>query len=79
MRNGRTLPSQVFLDFQLALDFQELAGEAPLWRGLKLAVGASNALDERPHFAEVNGIQGYDISQGDLKGRLWYLRLGKAF
>jgi iron complex outermembrane receptor protein len=70
VRNGRTLPSQVFLDFQLALD---------LWRGLELAVGASNALDERPHFAEVNGIQGYDNSQGDLKGRFWYLRLGKTF
>jgi hypothetical protein len=29
--------------------------------------------------AEVNGIQGYDISQGDLKGRFWYVRLGKSF
>ncbi len=26
---------------------------------------------------EVNGVQGYDTSQGDLKGRFWYLRLGK--
>jgi iron complex outermembrane receptor protein len=70
VRNGRTIPSQTFLDLQFSLE---------LLRGLELTVGAINALDQQPHFAEVNGIQGYDTSQGDLKGRFWYLRLGKTF
>lgn len=77
-RNGRTIPEQTFLDLQLSIDLEQLA-DGVLWRDLKLAVGAANVLDEQPHFAEVNGIQGYDISQGDLKGRFWYLRLGKTF
>ncbi len=78
VRNGRTIPQQTFLDLQLSMDFEELADGA-LWRGLELAVGAANVLDEHPHFAEVGGLQGYDISQGDLRGRFWYLRLGKTF
>ena len=69
VRNGRTLPSQTFLDLQLALDLRKLAGGSA-------AAGAASSwppvlrtpLDEQPHFAEVNGIQGYDTSQGDLKG-----------
>lgn len=68
--NGRTIPSQTFLDLQFSVE---------LLRGLTLTGGALNALDHEPHFAEVNGIQGYDTSQGDLKGRFWYLRLGKTF
>lgn len=76
--NGRTIPSQTFLDLQFSLDFGKLL-EGSALRGLTLAGGALNALDHEPHFAEVNGIQGYDTSQGDLKGRFWYLRLGKTF
>ena len=68
--NGRTIPAQTFLDVQFSVE---------LLRGLKLTGGALNALNHEPHFAEVNGIQGYDTSQGDLKGRFWYLRLGKTF
>ena len=70
VRNGRRLSAQTFFDLQVALE---------LWQGIELAVGGLNVLDEQPDFAEVNGIQGYDISQGDLKGRFWYLRLGKTF
>jgi iron complex outermembrane receptor protein len=70
VRSGRRLSAQTFFDLQFALE---------LWKGIELAFGALNVLDEQPDFAEVNGIQGYDISQGDLKGRFWYLRLGKTF
>ncbi len=70
VRSGRRLSAQTFLDLQLSFD---------LWQGIELVAGALNVLDEQPDFAEVNGIQGYDISQGDLKGRFWYLRLGKTF
>jgi hypothetical protein len=77
--NGRAIPSQTFLDLQFSLDFGKLLEGSALLRGLTLTGGALNALDHEPHFAEVNGIQGYDTSQGDLKGRFWYLRLGKTF
>ena len=53
--------------------------DSRLLRGVEFSAGALNVLDELPHFAEVNGVQGYDTSQGDLKGRFWYLRLGKTF
>jgi iron complex outermembrane receptor protein len=79
VRNGRTIPSQTFLDLQFSLDLGQLLEGSALLRGLKFTGGAINALNQEPHFAEVNGIQGYDTSQGDLKGRFWYLRLGKTF
>lgn len=69
VRNGRTLSAQTFLDVQLALEVGSF----------ELTLGSLNVLDQQPDFAEVNGIQGYDISQGDIKGRLWYLRLAKTF
>ena len=79
VRNGRKVASQTFLDLQLSLDLEQLANGARWWRGFELAAGASNVLDEEPDFAEVLGAQGYDTSQGDLKGRFWYVRLGKSF
>lgn len=78
VRNGRTIPAQTYLDLQFSLDVGKLLRGAALLRGVELAAGALNALDQQPHFAEV-GLQGYDTSQGDLKGRFWYLRLGKTF
>lgn len=79
VRNGRTVPSQTFLDLQFSLDLGQLLEGSTLLHGLKFTGGALNALNQEPHFAEVNGVQGYDTSQGDLKGRFWYLRLGKTF
>lgn len=79
VRNGRTIPSQTFLDLQFSVHLGKLMEGSALLRGLEFTVGAVNALNQEPHFAEVNGIQGYDTSQGDLKGRFWYLRLGKTF
>jgi iron complex outermembrane recepter protein len=79
VHNGRAIPSQTFLDLQFSLDLGQLLEGSALLRGLKFTGGAMNALNQEPHFAEVNGIQGYDTSQGDLKGRFWYLRLGKTF
>lgn len=79
VRNHRTIPSQTFLDLQFSLDLGQLLEGSTLLHGLKFTGGALNALNQEPHFAEVNGVQGYDTSQGDLKGRFWYLRLGKSF
>lgn len=79
VHNGRRIPSQTFLDLQLSVEFGKLMGDSRLLQGVELSAGAVNVFDELPHFAEVNGVQGYDTSQGDLKGRFWYLRLGKSF
>ena len=79
VRNGRKIPAQTFLDLQFSLDVGELMEGSRLLRGVEFSAGALNVLDQLPHFAEVGGVQGYDTSQGDLKGRFWYLRLGKTF
>jgi iron complex outermembrane recepter protein len=79
VRNGHTIPSQTFLDLQFSLDFGKLMEDSKLLRGVEFSAGALNVLDKLPDYAEVNGVQGYDTSQGDLKGRFWYLRLGKSF
>jgi iron complex outermembrane receptor protein len=79
VRNGRTIRSQTFLDLQFSLDFGKLMEDSRLLHGVEFSAGALNVLDELPDYAEVNGVQGYDTSQGDLKGRFWYLRLGKSF
>lgn len=78
LRNGRTVGAQTFLDLQFSLDVGKLLRGSALLRGVELSAGALNALDQQPHFSEVLSL-GYDTSQGDLKGRFWYLRLGKTF
>jgi iron complex outermembrane receptor protein len=79
VRNGRRIPEQTFVDLQATVDLGKLDRSRAFLRGVQVTAGASNLLDQQPHFAEVTGIQGYDTSQGDLKGRFWYVRLGKTF
>jgi iron complex outermembrane recepter protein len=79
VRNGRRISAQTFVDLQAAVDIGRLDPSRAFLRGVELTAGASNLLDEQPDFAEVMGVQGYDMSQGDLKGRFWYVRLGKTF
>jgi iron complex outermembrane recepter protein len=79
VRNGRRISAQTFVDLQASFDLGGLDPGRTLLRGVELTAGASNLLDGQPHFAEVTGVQGYDMSQGDLKGRFWYVRLGKTF
>ena len=79
VRNGRRIAAQTFLDLQASVDLGRLDSGLGLLEGCQLTVGASNLFDQQPHFAEVAGVQGYDTSQGDLKGRFWYVRLGKTF
>jgi iron complex outermembrane receptor protein len=79
VRNGRKIPAQTFVDLQFSLNVGDLMDGSRLARGVEFSAGALNVFDELPHFAEVGGVLGYDNSQGDLKGRFWYLRLGKSF
>lgn len=79
VRNGRRIGAQTFVDLQASIDLGKLDRSRGFLRGFELTGGASNLFDQQPDFAEVNGIQGYDTSQGDLKGRFWYVRLGKTF
>lgn len=79
VRNGRRISAQTFVDLQASVDLGRLSSGLGLLQGCQLTAGASNLFDQEPSFAEVAGISGYDTSQGDLKGRFWYVRLGKTF
>jgi outer membrane receptor protein involved in Fe transport len=79
VRNGRRVAAQTFVDLQAAVDLGKMDSGRAFLRGVQLTAGASNLFDQQPEFAEVGGPQGYDMSQGDLKGRFWYVRLGKTF
>src|SRR5690606_37381693 len=75
---GRTIPSQTLVDAQATLDLDGVRGEPPAWlQGLKIALGASNLFDKEPPFSEAFAYLGYDVTQGELRGRFLYARLSK--
>ena len=76
---GRRLPARTLVDLQATLTMDELLGSGPLWSDLKLQLGVKNLFDEMPPFAAVGFSTGFDNSQGDLIGRVGYLRLSKGF
>lgn len=78
VRIGRKISSQTLFDLQGSFDFGALPG-ASRWRDMKFTVGAVNLFDQEPRFAEIGDGSGFDLSQGDLKQRSYYLRLDKAF
>lgn len=77
--NGRRVPSQFIVDLQASLLLDPYVDARSPWLGFRISAGVTNLLDKRPAFAEVGIDQGYDTSQGDLKGRFGYIRLTKAF
>lgn len=76
---GRKVASQTLVDLQGSVDFSRWFGASSSLAGFKLAVGATNLLDEEPSFALVGDAAGFDLSQGDLKQRAYYMRLQKSF
>jgi iron complex outermembrane recepter protein len=79
VRAGRKVASQTLVDLQASVDFGRLLGASSHWSGFKLAIGATNVFNEVPSFALVGDAAGFDMSQGDLKQRAYYLRLEKSF
>lgn len=79
VRAGRKVASQTLLDLQGSIDFGRWLGATSRWSGFKLAIGATNVFNEQPSFALVGDAAGFDMSQGDLKQRSYYLRLEKSF
>lgn len=75
---GRKISAQVLVDLQASLDVSRAWGAESWASGLKLTVGVQNVFDESPPFSEV-AASGYDPSQGDLRQRFGYLRLGYEF
>jgi iron complex outermembrane recepter protein len=75
---GRTVAAQTFLDLQGALELGEFVAAHEL-SGITLTVGVQNVFDEAPRFSEVNTVTGFDLSQGDLRQRFFYLNLSKEF
>jgi iron complex outermembrane recepter protein len=79
VQTGRRIPSQTIIDIQASIYLNKRGtGESPR-RGFKITAGALNLSDEHAPFSEVRSAAGFDMSQGDLKGRFVYLRLGKTF
>ena len=77
--NGRRVPSQLIVDVQASLLLDPYFEAGSPWTGFRISAGVTNLFDEHAAFAEVGIDQGYDTSQGDLKGRFGYVRLTKAF
>lgn len=77
-RTGRRIPSQAIFDVQASIGLDELGAGESMWRGLAFTAGALNLFDDHAPFAQVSA-SGFDMSQGDLKGRFIYLRLRKTF
>ncbi len=75
---GREVGAQTLVDLQASLDVSRAWGADTWVSGLKLTVGVLNVFDESPPFAEV-AASGYDPSQGDLRQRFGYVRLGYEF
>jgi iron complex outermembrane receptor protein len=79
VRNGDVVSSQTTFDVQGSIELGGLITQHAFWEGTRLTLGAVNVTDEMPPFSQVNSLAGFDFSQGDLKGRFVYLRLGKIF
>jgi iron complex outermembrane recepter protein len=77
--NGRRVPSQLIVDVQASLLFNPYVEAGSPWLDLRISAGVTNLFDKHAAFAEVGTDSGYDLTQGDLKGRFGYIRLTKAF
>jgi iron complex outermembrane recepter protein len=75
----RSITASALLDVQLSMRSDRYVKPDSILYGLDLTAGMTNALDDQPPFAEVGVDFGYDITQGDLKGRFTYVRLSKRF
>lgn len=76
---GRKLPARTLVDLQGTLEFDRLLPPGKLWDDFKLQLGVKNVFDEQPPYAEIGYAIGFDTSQGDLAGRMGYLKLSKGF
>ena len=79
MDAGRNVGSLTVVDLQASIDLNNAPGKSLLWKDIRLALGAINLFDVEPPYAEVGGIAGFDLTVGDLKQRLWYMRVEKRF
>lgn len=67
---GRRVLAQTLLDIKVTKDFG---------KHLTLSIGANNALDDQPPFAQAGGWEGFDQSQGNLLGREAFLEVTGSF
>jgi iron complex outermembrane recepter protein len=71
---GRKVPSQKLFDLHGSIDFERIFDAKALLGG-RLTAGVVNLFDDEPGFSEVGSA--FDFSQGDLRGRWYYLRFEK--
>lgn len=76
----RQLRAQTWFDLQVAVNLGALAADTAIFQGMKLTVGALNALDRKPQFAHAGGEWGFDPSLNDSRQqRFSYLRIDRQF
>lgn len=76
-RTGRHIDAQPLVDIQASCQLDRSHDQA--WRDIRITTGVINVFDDSPPFAEIGANFGFDVSQGDLRGRFGYLRLSKEF
>lgn len=77
VRTGRKLTSQTLIDLQGSADLGAVFGENSIGAGFRLTAGAHNLFNVEPALAEVGRVAEFDMSQGDLTNRWFYVRLEK--
>lgn len=75
----RRLSARTLVDLQGTFALDRLLPPGRAWDDFKLQLGVKNVFNEKPPFAEIGYAAGFDTSQGDLTGRLGYLKLSKGF
>lgn len=78
-RNGRELPGQIQFDLQSVVNLGNSSGKSSFGiADLKLTAGILNVADKAPPFSS-SSVYGYDITQGDIRGRFFYANFSAEF
>lgn len=76
--NGRRIGPRTLVDVHAAVNMNAIT-EGTFGEGTWLHLGAKNVFNRMPDPAAVGGPLGYDVTQFDLIGRQWFLKLSKQF
>jgi len=76
--NGRRIGPRTLVDLHMSFDLGTMGNHA-MTEGMWLHMGAKNVFNRMPDPADVGALNGYDITQFDLIGRQWSVKLSKRF
>jgi len=76
--NGRRIGPRTLVDLHMGFDLDAISDYA-MTEGMGLHIGAKNVFNRMPDPADIGLSNGYDITQFDLIGRQWSVKLSKQF